>query len=140
VKRRLARVWAEPGTRRFTRFIAVGVLNTIFGYAMYAVMIFSGLPPQPALAFSFFLGVIWNFFTHGRLVFGTRGYRRLPHYGAAYLFIYFCNAIALEALLRAGIQPLVAQMIVLPFVVIASFLLVGRALTGRWPIGRNEPS
>ena len=64
--------------RRFLKFILVGLLNTAFGYAVYAVLLFAGLDPQPALATSFGIGVIWNYFTTARLVFDQGGFSRFP--------------------------------------------------------------
>ncbi len=132
---RLSDLWATPDARRFIRFLAVGVMNTIVGYLLYAGFVWIGFAPQPALALSFILGIAWNFLTHGKLVFGTKGYSRLPHYLAAYGVVYVCNATALEMLLRAGLSPFLAQAVILPFAAAGTFLLLGKALTGRWPIG-----
>mgnify|MGYP003526361532 CR=1 FL=1 len=82
---------------RFARFLAVGVLNTAFGYALYALLIWLGLAPQPALAVSFAIGVMWNYLTHARLVFDQSGYRRVLPYAGAYGLIYLINAVALQA-------------------------------------------
>ena len=131
----IAALWASPDARRFLKFLVVGFLNTIVGYVLYAGFVWVGVPPQPSLALSFALGVAWNFLTHGKLVFGTTGYGRLPHYLATYGFVYLCNAVALQVLLGRGISPLLAQGIILPFAAVGTFLLIGKALTGRWPIG-----
>ncbi len=120
---------------RFVKFLAVGLLNTCFGFMVYAVLVWLGVNPQPALALAFIMGIAWNYMTHARLVFATRGVARLPPYVAAYLSIYALNAAALAVLLRWGMGPYAAQaLIVLPSAGIA-FLLIGRVLTGRFPIG-----
>lgn len=125
----------EDGAR-FLRFLAVGVLNTAFGYALYAVLVWSGLSPQPALALSFAIGVLWNYLTHARLVFGQSGLRLILPYAGAYLLIYLVNAGALQLALRAGLSPLVAQgLLVLPMAALA-FVLISRVLTGRVPFMR----
>ncbi len=118
---------------RFVRFIAVGVLNTVFGYAAYAALIGLGLQPQPALALAFALGVMWNYLTHARLVFDQKGYRRLLPYTGAYGAIYLINAVALQAALAAGLRPLAAQaLLVLPMAALA-FFLISLVLTGQVP-------
>ncbi len=120
-------------SKRFVRFLAVGVLNTAFGYVLYALLIWLGLAPQPALALSFAIGVLWNYLTHARLVFDQGGYQRLLPYVGAYGFIYLINAAALQAALSAGLAPLVAQaLLVLPMATLA-FILISRVLTGRLP-------
>jgi putative flippase GtrA len=118
---------------RFLRFLAVGLLNTGFGYALYALLVWVGLSPQPALALSFAAGVMWNYMTHARLVFDQAGFRRLLPYVGAYLAIYLVNAAALQIALRAGLAPLLAQaLLVLPMAALA-FMLISRVLTGRLP-------
>lgn len=127
---RLAALRAHGEARRFARFLAVGVLNTGVGYGLYALLHLAGLPPQGALALAFAAGVAWNYLTHARLVFGTRGFRRLPAYVLAYLAIYLGNALALAGLTAAGLPPLLAQAAILPFAAAGAFLLIGRALGG----------
>ncbi|MGB3147026.1 MAG: GtrA family protein [Paracoccaceae bacterium] len=118
---------------RFVRFLGVGVLNTGFGYAVFAALVLGGLGAQPALALAFALGVLWNYMTHARLVFGASGLARLLPYGLAYAAIYGINALALHLALGAGLSPLLAQaLLVLPMAVL-SFILISRVLTGRFP-------
>ena len=124
---------SRPDLWRFVKFLFVGVLNTAFGFAAYAVLLWAGLPPQPALALSYVMGVIWNYCTHARIVFHAQGYRRLPLYALAYSVLYGLNALALAAMLKAGLAPLWAQaVLVLPMAMLA-FLLVSLVLTGRLP-------
>ncbi|WP_050605787.1 GtrA family protein [Ruegeria sp. 6PALISEP08] len=122
-----------PREKSFMRFALVGVLNTAFGYALFTALNLFGLPPQVALAISFSGGVLWNFMTHARLVFGTKGFGRLPFYVLSYLLVYAFNALSLEGLLSAGLQPIVAQgILVLPAAILA-FILISRVLTDRFP-------
>ncbi|WP_171120402.1 MULTISPECIES: GtrA family protein [unclassified Ruegeria] len=122
-----------PRKKSFMRFAMVGVLNTAFGYALFTILSLSGLPPQVALVISFSGGVLWNFMTHARLVFDTRGLGRLPFYILSYLVVYAFNALSLEGLLSMGVQPITAQgIIVLPAAVLA-FILISRVLTDRFP-------
>ena len=114
-------------------FALVGIVNTAFGYAVFSVLSLSGLPAQAALAISFVIGVLWNFMTHARIVFDTKGFRKLPFYLLAYVMVYVFNAFSLEALLSTGLHPILAQgLLVLPAAVLA-FILVSRALTDRFP-------
>jgi putative flippase GtrA len=129
----IARLTSDTTSGRFLRFLAVGVLNTAFGYAVYAVLVVTGLSPQPALAAAFALGVIWNYATHARLVFGTQGVRRLPAYVAAYVAIYAVNALALGGAIRAGVSPLVAQGVLAVLMAAISFVLISAVLTGHVP-------
>lgn len=134
MKRFALSLWNDPDARRFLKFLVVGFMNTVVGYVLYVVFIAAGLAPQPALATAFTLGVMWNYMTFARLVFGTSGYRRLPLYGAVYLAVYVLNAGVLELLLNRGLHPLLAQAVILPFAAVLTFLGVGKALTGRLPV------
>lgn len=121
----------------FMRFLAVGVANTAFGYGVYALGILAGLPPQAALALQFLLGAVWNYRLHARLVFAVRGWNRLPAYVGAYLLIWAANALALRALIAAGLGALAAQALILPATVALSWWLIGRVMgfrsAGRQP-------
>lgn len=129
---------SRPGLWRFVKFLFVGVLNTAFGFAAYAALLWIGLPPQPALALSYVLGVLWNYGTHARIVFGASGYRRLPLYALAYSLLYGLNAGALALMLKTGLAPLWAQaVLVLPMAMLA-FVLVSAVLTGAMPFGRRQ--
>lgn len=110
------------------RFLMVGIANTGFGYAVYALAVLAGLPPQLALALQFVLGVLWNYRLHARLVFLVTGWGRLPVYIGAYVLIWAVNALALRLLLGQGLGPLVAQLAILPFVTVLSWLLIGRVM------------
>lgn len=127
---------AAPGpstgrAERIARFVAVGVINTAFGYGVYAALVVLGAGAQVALAGQFALGILWNFTTHSRFVFGTRGRGRLPHYVAAYLAVWAANALALQAVMAAGLGPLEAQALLMPAVVALAYVLVGAALSPR---------
>ena len=54
---------------RVIRFLGVGVLNTVFGYSVYAALIFAGLSYLIALFLSTIAGVVFNYFSFGRIVF-----------------------------------------------------------------------
>jgi len=120
--------------QRFIKFVLVGILNTLFGYVLYALLVLIGLPPQPALALSYACGTLWHYFPHAKLVFDHQGFSKLLPYIAAYVCLYVLNALALEALTDAGLPPLLAQAAILPFAAVSAFVLISRVLTGKFPI------
>lgn len=122
----------SPHERRtLLRFLAVGVVNTAVGYGIYAVAVLAGAPPQVALVLQFVLGALWNFQMHARLVFAVEGWSRLPAYIGAYLLIYAGNALALRLVMAQGLGALAAQLVILPVVVAASWLLIGQVMGHR---------
>ena len=131
---RALRVFSGHGHfARFLRFLIAGAVNTAVGYAIFAALVLLGLGAQAALALAFVLGVLWNYVSHARFVFGQGGARRLPAYGAAYLLLWALNALALRGLEAAGWSPLAAQGLITPFAAVLSFFLIARVLTGAFP-------
>lgn len=108
---------------RFVRFLLVGVLNTIFGYAIYLVGILLGASPRVALAVATIIGAVFNYFSTGSIVFANSGARKMPLFLAAYLVIYLGNLTALQALIAAGLSAGLAQGLLLPLVAISSFIM-----------------
>ncbi len=130
----IARLSADETFRRFVKFIIIGVLNTLFGYAVFALLVILNVPPQLALALAFAIGVIWNYWTHAKLVFGQQGLSRFPAYAASYLLIYGLNSGGLALALQAGSSPLMAQAVLAPVAAVISFFVISKVLTGKFPI------
>lgn len=74
------------------RFLGVGVLNTIFGFGCFALLVGLGLHYTAALAYSTVCGVAFNFKTLGALVFRSNENWRIFRFIAVYILIYFLNA------------------------------------------------
>ena len=117
-------IWRNPEGRQFLRFLVVGVGNTLFGYVLFAAFFAMGLPSTVALLFATIAGVIFNFFTTGRLVFASRDRRLLPRFVLAYAVSFTANALLLKFLEAQGVSPLVAQALCLPPTVLLSFTLL----------------
>lgn len=126
---------------QFLRFLAVGLLNTLFGYAVFAVQVLAGIAPMPALVGTYLAGVPFNYFTTGRFVFGRapRSRASFLRFVAAYVVIYVFNAVLYRAVETAVAAPLAAQALCIPVVAVFSFLLfklhvfTDTALTGEGP-------
>ena len=110
-------------TKTFAVFLVVGLLNTAVGYAIYLGGIEVHAPPAVALGIATVLGACFNYASTGFLVFANRTLGRLPHFIAAYALTYLVNAGALEGLLAVGVGPALAQLALLPFVAVLSFVL-----------------
>jgi putative flippase GtrA len=124
---------------RFARFITAGVVNTAFGYGLYAVLVVVGFAPQSALLTAYAIGVLWNYVTHARFVFGQSGFTSLPAYVAAYVFVLGLNAVGLELMVQLGVAPLVAQAVLILPAALLSFVLISRILTGAFPTVSRKP-
>lgn len=109
-------------SQRFMRFLAVGVLNTAIGYALFAAMILSGSGQGIAVAGSTALGALFNFQSIGGLVFRQREIRLLPRFLAVYSGQCGANILMLAALAEIGLGPLLAQFLLLPFLATGTYL------------------
>ena len=111
---------------RIIRFLSVGVLNTVFGYAIYAVLIFVNVPYLIALSAATAAGVIFNYFSFGRIVFhGHGGWLVFGKFVIAYAVIYGANAMLLKSLTKDFLlSPYVGQIICIPLSVLLSWLLM----------------
>ena len=107
---------------QFVKFVFVGLLNTLFGYAVFAALIYAGVPAMPALVLTYVVGVLFNFVTTGRLVF-SRSRASLARFIAAYVVIYFFNLALFKTVEAFGAGALVSQAVCLPIVAVFSFLL-----------------
>ncbi len=118
---------------RFVRFLLVGGLNTAFGYGVFALLVLAGVHYAVAAFFSTVLGVLFNFRTTGRLVFGSRDDRLLFRFVLVYAITYFVGVGSLRVAKGAGVPVLLAAAVLqLPM----SFFTFGlqRAIVFRKPL------
>jgi len=92
LKNLMCHVWGVLNQyRQFILFILVGILNTVFGYAVFAILIFAGLHYTLAVLLSTCLGVLFNFKTIGKIVFKNSDIRLIFKFIGVYVIQYFCN-------------------------------------------------
>jgi putative flippase GtrA len=99
---------------RIARFIAVGLLNTLFGYAIYALFLFFSFPLWLTLLVSIIAGFTFNFLTYGGLVFKDLSRQNLPRFLLFYLAFAVVNYTALKLLEASGVKPILGQAMLLP--------------------------
>ena len=87
---------------QFLKFLAVGVINTLFGMSVYSLCLYLGLHYVPSLLVATVLGVIFNFFSTGRLVFNNTQSGRLLKFILTYALIFALNVIIVSALMSSG--------------------------------------
>lgn len=119
-------VLARLSDPKVMRFLAAGVLNTVFGYSVFAALLFFGVPYLAALFVATVAGVVFNYFSFGRMVFDGHGnWSVFGRFVAAYLVIYAVNA-ALLGILKTYflLSPYVGQVICIPLGVLLSWLLM----------------
>lgn len=76
---------------KFFRFIIVGIVNTAFGYALFALLIYLKFHYSIAVLISTILGVLFNFKTIGEIVFNNKSNRLILRFGMVYFITYWLN-------------------------------------------------
>jgi len=77
--------------KRFILFLAVGGLNTLFGYSIFSLFVYFGLHYTLAVLLATCFGTLFNFQTTGRLVFKNSDHRLLFRFLLVYVVQYFAN-------------------------------------------------
>jgi putative flippase GtrA len=111
---------------KIIKFLSAGVLNTIFGYFVYAVLLVINTPYLVALFVATVAGVVFNYFSFGKIVFnGLGSWFVFLKFIAAYALIYVINAALLGILIEYYlVNPYIGQVLCIPIGVLLSWLLM----------------
>jgi putative flippase GtrA len=74
----------------------VGIINTVFGYSVYSLLIFIDLHYSVASLLATLVGVLFNFKTIGSIVFKANDNSLIIKFIAVYSFTYFVNLVGLK--------------------------------------------
>ncbi|MFM2322408.1 MAG: hypothetical protein RLZZ225_561, partial [Pseudomonadota bacterium] len=69
-------------------FLLVGVINTLFGYGVYALFIYIGGNYFFSSLISLFCGFMFNFLTIGKFVFRKLSFKRIKKFISFYMLLY----------------------------------------------------
>ena len=119
---------------QFIRFLAVGGLNTLFGYVVYLAGLGVRLSPEMALLMATCVGSLFNYLTTGRLVFRHQTLDQLIPFVGTYALIYLINLGAIRLVLSAGLSPALAQAVLIPPMAVLSFVLFRSIVFRRRPV------
>lgn len=125
---RTAALWAA--TPRLLRFFVVGGVNTVFGYGVYALLLFVGFHYAAAAFIGTVAGVVFNYFTTGRFVFDHLSGAGLSRFVGVYAAVYCLKVACLAVLARFGVGPYVAGLLLLVPMALVSYVLLGRFVFG----------
>ena len=109
--------------QQFLRFLLVGLLNTVFGYSLFAFLTWLGLTYPVAIGLATLGGVAFNFQSTGRLVFSGAPWSRMGRFTGVYAVIYGLNVAGVALLLEAGLNVYAANaLVILPLALVAYVL------------------
>lgn len=106
------------------RFVLVGILNTVFGYCCYALFIFLGLTLPWASLLALLTGILWSFFTQGKIVFQHTSISSFVRFVCYWAVIYFVNLEIIIRLMRWNMNEYTAgALATIPVTIISFFSL-----------------
>jgi putative flippase GtrA len=110
---------------KIIRFLLTGVINTVFGYSVFAALLFFKAQYLVALLLATVAGVIFNYFSFGRMVFNNHGWSVFTKFVVAYSLIYGVNAVLLGSLTEIlHVNPYVGQIVCIPISVVLGWILM----------------
>lgn len=108
---------------QFIRFLLVGGINMLFGYSIFALLIFLKFHYVLASFLSTFIGILFNFKTTGKIVFKNTNNNLLWKFFGVYGIVYFCNIGMLKFFSTFEITNYISgAILVLPMAILAYFL------------------
>ena len=105
------------------RYLLVGVINTVFGYSMFALLAYLGLHYTMAVFLSTVIGVLFNFKTVGRFVFKRSDWRLIWRFIGVYGCLYLINIGCIFVLMRYIDNVYTANALALIFIASLGFVL-----------------
>lgn len=108
----------------FIKFVLVGILNTAFGVGIYCLFIRLGFQYAIATLLSTILGVLWNFKTTGRLVFGSKDNSLIFRFVLCYCITYGFNVAVIYCFKLCGINDYWSGILATPIVALCSYGLL----------------
>jgi putative flippase GtrA len=118
--RRFQTLLTFPQSRVWLRFGLAGLVNTGFGYAVFAVLVLAGIWPGAALIGTMAAAAAFNFQTSRRLVFRSNG--RVLRFVLVYVVVLAINWATLRLLQWSGLADLEAQALLTLPVAAVSFV------------------
>lgn len=109
-------------TPQFVRFVLVGILNTLFSYAIYAGLVYLGLGYAVANLIALIIGVVFSFKTQGMLVFNESNNRRLFRFVVVWAVIYLFNIAIIGRFIALGLNSYVSGALAIPFSTLLSYI------------------
>ena len=109
--------------KRVWRYYQAGVVNTLFGYGFYSLLVLIGLNIFIAQAISHVAGVTFNHFTYSRYAFaGHKGSKR--NFVFSYILNYLCSLACLAAVSQMVSSPYLAGLITVVIVSVGNYFML----------------
>lgn len=112
--------------KKFVKFIFVGIVNTLFGYCVFASLIYLNLHYALAVFLASLIGALFNFKTIGGLVFKSSDNALLFRFLGVYAVTYLLNVAALRAFSMCHVSMYLAGILLALPMALVAFALQSR--------------
>ena len=117
------RAGVEGSLGRLWRYYQAGIVNTLFGYGMYALLLKLGVWMYAAQLIAHVLGVVFNYFTYSRHAFADAEASK-RRFIASYAFNYLLGLASLAAAAQVISSPYVAGIVSIVFVSLVNYFVL----------------
>ena len=117
--------WSADEWKRLWRYSQAGLVNTLFGYGLYALFVWAGVNMYVAQITAHVLGMTFNYFTYSRFAFAGRDGSK-GRFIASYILNYVLGLIALAAAAQAIRSAYLAGLVSVVFVSIVNYFILKR--------------
>jgi putative flippase GtrA len=107
----------------FARFLIVGLFNALFGYSIFALLLFIGLHYTIATLTATILGVLFNFKTMGMFVFNNAKNSLIIKFVLVYTVAYLLNIACLKVFSMLSIDLYLAGFLMLAPMALLTFVM-----------------
>jgi putative flippase GtrA len=118
--------WRSPREwKQLWRYYQAGIVNALFGYGLFAVLVWLGFNIYLAQLTSHVLGVAFNYFTYSRYAFsGQKSTKRM--FAMSYVGNYILGLISLAVIARFVHSPYLAGLLSIVFVSVINYFVLKR--------------
>lgn len=108
---------------RLVLFLLVSGVNTLFGYGLFALLVYCNLHYTMAVFLATVAGILFNFKTIGRIVFKSKDNYLFFKFAAVYFTGYLCNISGIALLGKMGLNAYYSGAIMTLPVALITFML-----------------
>lgn len=110
--------------KKFIKFIFVGMLNTLFGYLIFALFLFTGIHYSISVVLATVIGILFNFKTTGIIVFKSHDNGLLFKFILNYCITMLISIVLLYLAERLNLNLYIASFAVTVCMAVLSFCIL----------------
>ena len=109
--------------KQIVNFLIVGIVNTIFGYSVYAILISQGFNYVISVLLATIMGILFNFKTIGKFVFQSHDNSLILKFFFVYFIVFIVNISIIKLFKINGLNDYLSGAIAIVPSAIISFIL-----------------